>query len=366
MIETQNYRRDLSSFMRGLYNSVDSILNRVDFGKIWPGFQRFPFALYNGEGVFLNSYDMPYDSRFIGNTSIAFDGGFLAIWRVDDPGNQDPEKLASNIVHEMFHAFQQISEEPRFPDDLAALAYPENENNFTLKYIENQILADAFLENDISAKKAMLERFMAARKFREGIIGNFIKCEYQNETIEGMADYAGLSALKQISPKKFGSKIAESLHELRRMDETLFDIRSLSYSSGAIFCFVARDAGIDILHKIGETEKTVFEIASAGISPKQPEAIADDLTVGEILSAYIARKKLEFDGFHKNHSETVTGNFHICGYDPMNMKKLGDNILCSHFIMLMDECTNEKTFVQGPVMVTLAPGSSNRVLYYTK
>jgi len=59
-------------------------------------------------------------------------------------------------------------------------------------------------------------------------------------------------------------------------------------------------------------------------------------------------------------------DFVICGYDPMNMIKMNDKILCSHFIMLKSKDDDNTVFFQGPVMLNLEKGSANRVLSYIR
>ena len=110
--------------MRDIYNKIDAIINKVDYESIWSGFSRYPFALYNKENVYLKDEVIPYDTRFLGNTSIEYEGGFLAIWDVGDLMPECLESFASDIIHEMFHAFQRERNETRYPDDLVMLDYP--------------------------------------------------------------------------------------------------------------------------------------------------------------------------------------------------------------------------------------------------
>ena len=69
---------------------------RIDFENIWPDFNKYPFAVYNQEKVFLDKEVIDRDNRFIGNTSIGFEGKELAIWYIEDENNRDIELLTSN------------------------------------------------------------------------------------------------------------------------------------------------------------------------------------------------------------------------------------------------------------------------------
>ena len=58
-----------------LYETMKARLDGVDFGAIWEGFHRYPFALYNDEYVWLDGQVIPHDNRFLGNTCIEYGGG---------------------------------------------------------------------------------------------------------------------------------------------------------------------------------------------------------------------------------------------------------------------------------------------------
>lgn len=70
---------------------------RIDFENIWPDFNKYPFAVYNQEKVFLDKEVIDRDNRFIGNTSIDFEGKELAIWYIEDENNRDIELLISKF-----------------------------------------------------------------------------------------------------------------------------------------------------------------------------------------------------------------------------------------------------------------------------
>ncbi|NLY84967.1 MAG: hypothetical protein GX077_01270 [Tissierellia bacterium] len=58
------------------------------------------------------------------------------------------------------------------------------------------------------------------------------------------------------------------------------------------------------------------------------------------------------------------GDFIICGYDPMNMIKYKNMILCSDLIILMDSSYQEKLFLKGPLVVRVKNGTCNHVIEY--
>lgn len=352
--------------MRELYKAVDMILDSLDFERIWPGFTKCNFALYNDNGVYFREEAAQYDQRFLGNTSIEYNGEFIAIWRVDNPTAEDPQLLAADLVHEMFHAFQSVHNESRWPNDLLMLDYPENMDNFALRYSENLLLAHVFLADDTDSKKNFLHRFMSARKYREGVIGDIIKQEYYTETVEGLADYAGSMALKQLSQEKYTGRINSYVEHLQNLDGRFFDIRRMLYFTGALFCIALSEAGMDFHHEIGVTTTPLFCIAAQKSMLEKPSIAFDASLLAAETEQYLHDKRLKLAEFIKTHNERVEGNFTICGYDPMNMVKQDDMILCSHFIMLKDERDDETVFIQGPVAVCLKQGSVNQVSSYIK
>ena len=352
--------------MRELYAKVTGILNRVAFDDIWRGFSKCTFAIYDKTNVYFHDKAISYDRRFLGNTCIEYNGEYIAIWNVENPFLNDPEILAADLVHEMFHAFQQKNHESRFPSDLLLLDYPTDMENCAVKHSENLLLVKAIVADDVQAKKILISQFISARKYREGLIGDTIKQEYLSETIEGMAEYAGSMALRQISPPKYEKRVGEYVKNLRALDNSFFDIRKISYYSGALFCITLSEAGKDFYHIIGDTELPLFSIAAGTTKPEKPPVEYDVNLLSTEIGHFLNEKKRKFEEFLLSHHEEIVGSFVICGYDPMNMLKMDDMILCSHFIMLKSEENEAPIFIQGPVLVNVKIGSINEVRSYIK
>jgi len=359
-------RSSEDNIMRELYKIVDEIIAGLDFDKIWSGFSKFNFALYDKENVYFKDEVIPYDNRFLGNTSIEYNGEFVAIWHVENPHKEDSQTLAADLVHEMFHAFQRTHNESRYPNDLKMLNYPDNMENYAIRHIENLLLTNAFLSDDLSIKKEFLKNFLSARKYRENLIGDIIKQEYYAETIEGMAEYIGSMALKQISHEKYTNRIKGFIENLRVLDNRFFDTRRLSYYTGTVFCILLSEVGINIYHKIGETEKPFFSLIAENSKSEKPIVNINIENLSEMTKKYTNDKKSKFDDFFKTTKEKVSGDYFICGYDPMNMIKVDDMILCSHFVMLKSNDSDEPVFIHGPVVVNLKKGSFNEVCSFVK
>jgi len=327
-----------------LYSEIETILSKIDFNIIWHGFSCGDFALYNQETVYLKDKTIPWDQRFLGNTVIDFDGNYIAIWELESIQNNDSEYLAADMVHEMFHVHQKQKNETRYADDLELLAYPDNLNNYRLKMLENELLVKAFSEDNLPA----LKQFINIRNARINIIGDIIYQEFRAETIEGMAEYAGLISLQQINPDKHKNRLEEHISKLMDQKDLIYDTRRLAYYSGSILCLALKLLNIDFYHELSE-EKTLFEIINNA---------SNEFMTG--YNEYIRNKKSKFDDFLKSHLEITQCDEYICGYDPMNMIRLGNKILCSHFAMIGNN------FIKGPVLINLKQGSTNHAESYIK
>jgi hypothetical protein len=356
--------------MRELYNKILNNINKIDFGSIWNGFDKYDFALYTSTEVCFKDKTIPWDEHFIGCTAIKYDDRYIAIWNVEYDNfksyNIDIDILSSNIVHEMFHAYQYDNEEKRFPQDLVALDYPNNVYNFCLKYEENKILAKALYEDNLTIKRQLIEKFYSLRISRQQIIGDMRKCEYLLETAEGMAEYVGTMALKQLTEKKYLERVYEYSRYLNDFSPLQLNIRMISYYSGAIFLIAAHDLGINFEHSLSGQSKTIFEIITDGykcieIDELQLETDLIEKTINENISY----KKETIHKFMQSSDRIATsGDFYICGYDPMNMRKLDNKILCKTFVMLTNQNTNENIRLMGETLLDMQKNSSNKVICY--
>ena len=351
-----------------LHKQLSDRLNRIDFELIWPGFKRYEFAIYTSEKVQFDNNEIPWDDRFVGNTSIHYDGSYVAIWDVEhDFMNDDSREidiLAANIVHEMFHAYQQENGEKRWPKDLVTIKYPNNIENFNLKYEENKLLADAFEQQDLVKKRTLFNYFCGIRTKRESLIGTMCECEYLTETAEGMAEYAGMLALKMLSMSKYTSKVMTYVKLLRNFTAIQLNIRKISYYSGAIILLTANDMNINIAHSISNENRTVFRIMSQFFSPKLPDNLYYEHKIKTIVEEIENLNRKEVEQFLEQKRIKQNGDFYISGYDPMNMFRVDNYILCKTFVRLTDESTNESIMFIGKTLLEMRLESVNQVCSY--
>lgn len=352
--------------MRDLYNRIYENISKIDFDAIWKGFHPYQFALYDKVSVYLKDKMIPYEQCFIGNTSIKYDKEQIAIWNVEDVKDADPIMMASNMIHEMFHAYQFENGEKRYADDLYALDYPDILKNYIMKHSENIALAKAFMQKSNKDRSEYISQFIASRAEREKILGKYIRCEYLTETLEGMAEYAGLNALLQLDKDMYEKRIRRYIDIISEPDNTLFDIRRTAYYTGAVLYTVLNKAKISVYHEIAGASETPFEILRKKvIAGNLPEAVSADKVKASFNNFLLERTK-KFDDFFSSERVSHEGDYTICGYDPMNMIKENGSILCRYFIMLKQKTEGDPLFINGPVVVDIKKGTSNMVsAYYT-
>ncbi len=354
--------------MRELIGKISENLKRVDFERLWKGFHRYPFALYDEKTVYLENGEIARDDRFFGNTAIVYEGGRLAIWNITgDPSAEDAETLAADMVHEMFHAFQQENGEKRYPHDLKTIRYPYDPENFNLKFAENHLLADAYETADAAQKRLYLNEICGLRQKREGLIGDMVECEYRTETLEGMADYMGTSALKMISEEKYAQRCRDYTGKLRKLAPLQLDIRKISYYAGVILLLTAKDMGIDFYYEITGAKEPVWRLIAANFEPDLPRdlsTVGDLSNIKELVLSVRADRENEIEDFIRFFKTLKSGDYTITGYDPMNMLRIKNYILCKTFVRLTDHATNTALILTGETLLEMVSDSENKVVQY--
>jgi len=324
--------------MRDLYLAVIKELDRIDFDAIWSEFEKVPFALVGSDQVYLDGREIPKGDRFWANTAIEFEGAPLATWVVEEPKKEDPELLASNIVHEMFHAFQKTRWVGESADEFALMAYPDDLTAYRIKAAEISFLLRAYTHNDANA----FADFINLRKSRAALIGSAIIPELISEEGEGTAEYAGLCALMQLSLEKY-EKLINEVHIPMITDiKKLFSVRFTSYFTGAFLCLTLKNLGIDFYHCLGDS-RPLFDV------------ISEKDNIQSAFENYYQEKKSKFDDFLAKPHKTKIKTAKVTGFDPMNMWRMNDMYYCARFVSLDNES------IPGPVILNIKPGSNRDI-----
>lgn len=339
------------------YNAVNEILDTIDFDVLFQGFHKYRFALYSSKEIVMDGKSMPYREDFRGNTAKEYEGEYVAIWNMEADPVEDLERLAYCMVHEMFHCHQFTNHESRFPSDFALLNYPADVENFTKKYNENRYLADAYEQQDME----QLRKFVCIRQERYMKYPDMVGQEWKAETLEGMAEFIGLKALECINREKYRLIVKDYLGKLRDEGKLLFDVRRISYYTGAIFFLCMEELGLEVGNSF-DSELTVYEQNAVDIAGSRADVISYDF-IPDRLAELEAEKESKITE-HMEHATFTECSGFICGYDPMNMFRQGDLIFCRHFVCL-NVGGEVKTFTSA-VVLKLAEGSDRNVVGYYK
>lgn len=173
-----------------IYEEIEKRVSKVDFTALWKGFYPLKFALYTDKECFFDGRYIEKTDIFCANTSIKFNGEEIAIWNINEEP-WDMDILSASIIHEMFHAFQEISGECRYADEKEApFKYCYSIGNLSAKHKEASYIRDILERNDHSAYSKLL----ALRKMRSDRYPYEYEYEARIEQIEGTAKFVEVNA----------------------------------------------------------------------------------------------------------------------------------------------------------------------------
>ncbi|MFA7107066.1 MAG: hypothetical protein WC154_07175 [Candidatus Izemoplasmatales bacterium] len=312
-----------------IYKEIEIRITKIDFDNLYKGFSVYDFALYNEKYVVLKDRIIPYDSRFVGNTSIEFEGKIIAIWRIDSIYIHY-NVLASKIVHEMFHAFQMSFSEKRFPNEFQGLFYHYEKYNISMKFDETKFLLMAYDNDDLSA----LRKFVSLREKRRRDYEIEINFEEGIETIEGMAKYIELKALQTLDIEEY-EKAYDKLKEEIKNIKNYLPIRSVSYSIGALIIMTAERFKKPIYHLIGEEDKNIYHLyfdETEHLEFYYEHSYNDLQFLENYYQGILSRISMIFSSNPK-----VYECDQVIGFDPMNSYKVEKYIYYRHFVMIRSQ-----------------------------
>lgn len=337
--------------LQELYFQIKNNIDSIDFSLLWSGFSPLKFALYDEHSCFFDGKYIDKTDDFVANTSIFFRGEYIAIWQVNQAINA--EILTSKIIHEMFHAFQNLNGESRFPNEMDSLLhYRYSEINLSIKAAENRLLAHLMEQFDPD----IFQRFLRLRNYRRQHFSYELNYEAAIEQIEGSATYVELASLKQLSPIKYQQRISKILSSLR--DESqLFPIRIFSYEIGAVLFLLAKEQNL-----------SPFENFS---SEPFPLTLLRNVTETEIapLNSIVQQ---QYHSFKEESNEIIRHalelNHCICdkeskllGINVYDARYEKPHIISRYFVMYEDEDSTHT--VNGNFVIELSQNQSIKRIY---
>lgn len=301
--------------MKNTHLEISQRIGKLDFSCLYPGFHPFRFALYDENTVCFGEKEIPWDTRFAGNTALDFEGETIAIWSMKC-ALKDMDIFASLLVHEMFHAYQRETKVTDYPDDLAGAFYPRDLDNFSLRFRENQLLAGSAEKFNSTA----WTDFKTMRAYRLRHYPEAVNYEVKTEGIEGSAQNVELGALKQLSPDSYSRRLGGILTGLRS-PTNVFNARLLSYNTGSIIRLVLADNNLS--QPDWEQEK---QASSGDITAQEVPGLREEFSkyFGEI------DRKVE-ELLRRGEKLNISGK-KLALFDPYNIRSSGNYLYHPNFI----------------------------------
>ncbi|GIO28729.1 hypothetical protein [Ornithinibacillus bavariensis] len=346
--------------------SQDLVKEKLE--SYWPNFDLVAFALYDTSNVYLFNHPkfkqhnkfqtLKRDHQFNGCTLILYEGYPTAI--VDVELYDDYEGLYSIFVHELFHGFQYLKGERRFPDEIIGLTYPLSKENVELRNRERAILFDAMLEDDIMKKKQYLNTFISLREKRAANMDNYITYENLVETIEGPAWYVELKAYSEKSTIEHKSIIKKYGHYLIDKFESTLDIRKSCYSSGLVMCLLLDDFLPDWKEGFWDKPETLYDLLKQ--NSDNIEIIRDveiSAETEKVINFVKQKRNCSLESFEQQNGIHlfIEGEIKAISFDPMNIVPLEDRLLHKNFIKV--RINNIDYLIQQPVIAHCKDGFRN-------
>lgn len=309
-----------------LYYEVNKYIKLLDFNKLWNGFKPLKFALYNDKECFFDGEFIEKTNDFLANTSIRYNDEVIAIWNVVE--EIDPILLTSKIIHEMFHGFQTINNESRFPNELDALYnYKYTNDNLSVKLIENKIISELIDRFDIDKFNYLL----GVRKYRFNNYNYEYLYESKIEQIEGSACYVELNVLKQLSNELYLNKL-NSMKKRVVNPNNLLPIRIISYDIGALLLTILKENNIVFNQRFNDISYSIDLITNI-----------DEITPNDYydMSSYI-------EDYNKQSEEIINkaiidnniiceSNVELLGVNVYNARYYNNYIISTFFVMYKDK-----------------------------
>ncbi len=336
-----------------LYRQVENHIRRVDMQALWEGFQPLRFALYDEKDCCFDGKMIEKTPEFLANTSIEYHGEQIAIWNVQN--DIDPLILASKLIHEMFHGYQRLNAESRFPDELHALhTYQYTDENLSVKLQENRLLA--VLAQSFSQQ--VLSELLSLRKYRLERFPNEFLYEAKTEQIEGTATYVELSALKCLSPELFEKRLAQMCKEIVN-PASLLPVRIVSYDVGALLLLVLKQNGIAM--PTAFEDQTFAEVLLTNYEAASPCKTGQ---MKPYIEAYYHEARLAIENAVSENDVIFDGETPLLGVNFYNAVYLDGHILSKYFVMYGD--VQSPTIKYGDFLIrSPKPGIATKIFALT-
>ncbi|AOH56300.1 hypothetical protein ABE28_018195 [Peribacillus muralis] len=353
-------------------NRIAEDLVQAKLENYWWGFELVAYALYDKRNVYLFNHPkfsnnpqctyhiLSWDIQFTGDTMILYEEYPTAIVNLDS--YKDYEDIYSVLIHELFHGYQYIKDEKRFPDEMMGITYPLSQQNVELRNQERTNLYLALLEHNIIKKKHYLHTFIALREKRTAKFEKYITYEKLIETIEGPAWYVEFRAYSEKTSKDCDSVLTKYGQQLINKYESTSSIRRSCYSSGLFICLLLNELSPGWMESFFDSDETLYELLVQQTGDYMGNSIADVKISSETVEVLDFAIKKRWGYFEKFNQQAgihlyIEGEITAVSFDPMNIIPLEDRLLHKSFIKV--RMNNEDFLIQQPVIAHINDGIHN-------
>jgi hypothetical protein len=344
-------------------NRIASDLADISLETYWPGFKKVAYALYDKSFVHLFNHPkfesgdgkvyqtFKWDEQFTGDTLILYSEYPTAIVNLEL--HNDYESLFSILVHELFHGYQYLREEKRFPNEMLGFMYPLSKENIEIRSQERASLFNALMAKNAEEEQLYISTFVALREKRASLMIDYLEFENLIETVEGPAWYVELNAFSHKSDQTYEMVLQKYGQNLIDKVESSLNIRRSCYSSGLFMCLLLDTLSSQWQEAFFRYNNSLFEFFKEQYNSLSRTAI-DRVQVSdeteEIVNIIKRSKECEFDNFIKQEGIHffVEGNIKTISIDPMNIIALENKLLHKNFIKVM--INNAEYLIQQPVI----------------
>ncbi|TCJ82013.1 UNVERIFIED_ORG: hypothetical protein EDC93_103192 [Bacillus cereus] len=357
--------------MNNILNRIKKDVNIELLNTLWPGFNRAAFALYDDKHVYVfhhplflkpdNEYTvLKWDEQFKADTFILFKDYPTAI--VNMNRYKDYESLSAILVHELFHCYQYLNKESRFPNESLGFQYPITEENIELRNKERICLYNAVHCKSQAVKNNYIKQFIELREQRARFIKEeFITYECMVESIEGPAWYVEMNTYNAVCEKDESETLRKYSGFILDAYEANYNIRKSCYSSGMLLCLLLDEIHPGWKMDFFNSDKSLYVFLKQNInvvlSLNNEFAISKETK--QIFHFVQNERDKEFKQFYKEkgYHLYIVGNIQLNSFNPMNVKLNKNKAL--HKTFLSVSIHNKTYMINQPVLASFEEDFKN-------
>jgi len=347
--------------MKDIFEEITPERLKEDLRTYWPNFELVAYALYDKDNVYLYnhpSYTSHYSivkrtQQFISNTLIMYENYPTAIVSIEE--NPDFIDLYSILSHELFHGYQYLKEEKRFPNEMAGTTYPLSADNIELRSKERNYLYRAVMAATSRERNEAIVQFLSSREQRKSMIDEHLLYETLIETVEGPAWYVECNAYNHNSSLTYEEVLQKYSDSLLNVFDSTLHVRRSCYSSGLFLCLLLDKLSPEWHEPFLGYSKTLYDFFIEIVSEKEIEQI-EEVTISKqtfhVIDYIKSSKENEFIDFNQKNGIHIyiEGEIAIKMLDPMNIISHENIQLHKHFVKIGIQAN--EYFIEQPVKIS--------------